>query len=332
MPSGPLDAACESEGNITTTTIRNPILPIADPFVTYHDGCYYVTGTSTGNALHLRCAPTLGGLRAAPASTIWAPRGDQPAHQIWSPSLYRLPYQGAERWFLYVTASRDDTNRAHRLYVLLGGSDPRGPYTFVGQLARTSDTTAIDPSILRLNDRLYLLYVEEPGDGPEPDANVICIAPLSDPLTQRGPSQILVYPDQSWERGGDGGPSRYPVAEGPMALQHGGRTFIVYSASDTGNHTYCLGLLAYDGSGDPLCPSSWTKSGPVFTYSEANGVYGPGRASFTTSPDGREHWMLYHAKAERAFSYQGRTTRAQRFTWNEDGTPHFGVPVPVDRM
>jgi len=306
--------------------IRNPILPIADPFVTRHDGCYYVTGTSTGAALQIWAAPTLAGLHDARPVTVWRPRGDEPAYQIWSPSLYLLPDQGVDRWFLYVTASPDDTNRAHRIYALRSdGADPLGPYTFVGRPVGMSDMTAIDPSLLRLRDRLYLLYVEEPGAGPEPEANVVYIAPLDDPLTLGALGRPLVYPDQPWERGA-GGHSSYPVAEGPIALHHDGRTFIVYSGGDTGNHTYCLGLLIYDGRGDPLRQESWTKTGPVFCHSAANGVYGPGRASFTTAADGA-HWMVYHAKDTPAFTYDGRTTRAQRFTWGADGMPRFGVPL-----
>ncbi len=307
--------------------IHNPILPIADPFVARHDGRYYVTGTSTGNPLQLWAAPTLASLRDARPVTVWRPWGDEPAHQIWSPSLYLRPDRGIDRWFIYVTASSDDTNRAHRIYALRSaGADPLGPYTFMGQLTGMSDATAIDPSLLRLRDRLYLLYVEEPGDGPEPDANVIYIALLDDPLSLYAAGRPLVYPDQLWERG-DGGHSPYPVAEGPIALHHDGRTFVVYSGGHTGNHTYCLGLLAYDGAGDPLDSRSWRKVGPVFTYSRANGVFGPGRASFTTTPDGKQSWMVYHAKDTDAFTYGGRTTRAQPFFWNRDGTPNFGQPV-----
>lgn len=99
--------------------------------------------------------------------------------------------------------------------------------------------------------------------------------------------------------------------------------------SNTGNYNYCLGLLIYNGTGDPLRQSSWTKTGPVFQYSRANGVFGPGRATFTTSPDGKQDWMVYHAKTTDDFTAHGRETRAQEFTWNADGTPDFGVPVSV---
>lgn len=208
------------------------------------------------------------------------------------------------------------------------GSDPLGPYTFQGQLAGSDDTTTIDPSVIQINNQLYILDVEEPGvqHVGEQGANVTYIAPLSNPLTQSGPSQSLIYPDQSWEQGGASGQSTYPVSEGPEALYHNGQTFIVYSGSDTSDYTYCLGLLTYNG-GDPLDFHSWSKSGPVFQYSAANGVYGPGRASFTTSPDGKENWMVYHAKSTSNYTFDGRITRAQQFSWNSDGTPNFGIPV-----
>jgi GH43 family beta-xylosidase len=47
----------------------------------------------------------------------------------------------------------------------------------------------------------------------------------------------------------------------------------------------------------PICGSAArTKLDPVFASSEGNGVYGPARASFTTSSDGSEEWQLKHAK------------------------------------
>jgi len=304
--------------------VHNPITPAADPFVTRYRGSYYLTGTFTGRSLDVWHAPTLGKIRGAAPTTVWTPGVGQPARQVWSPSLFLLPYRGAPHWFIYFTASPDNTNQSHRIYALESrGADPLGPYTFKGQLGGTSATTAIDPSILRLNGKLYVMYVEEVG------ANVTYIAALRDPLTQVGAERQLIYPDQPWEMGGGSGQSAYPVAEGPEALYHQGKIFVIYSGSDTGDYTYCLGRLTYDGRGDPLDSRSWRKAGPVFTYSRANGVFGPGRASFTTAPDGKQSWMVYHAKDTDAFTYDGRTTRAQPFAWNRDGTPNFGTPVNV---
>lgn len=87
-------------------------------------------------------------------------------------------------------------------------------------------------------------------------------------------------------------------------------------------------LLSYVG-GDPLDPASWSKSPePVFQRSDANGVYGPGHNGFFTSPDGSESWIVYHANDSASGGCNNqRTTRAQPFSWNADGTPDFGAPV-----
>jgi GH43 family beta-xylosidase len=315
-------SGCSSTGNSEPATLRNPIAEVADPFIRYHQGQYYLTGTRTGGTLEMQHAPHLGELGKSEAIEIWAPGAGEPAFQVWSPSMFLLNYQGADYWFIYFTAALDNNNESHRIYVLQStGTDPLGPYTFKGQLDGTDGTTAIDASLLEINQQLYLIYVLEKG------TNATYVAPMSDALTVSGAPNLLIDPDQSWERGGDTGKSTYPVAEGPTALYHDGKSFIVYSGSDTGNYNYCLGLLTYDGKGDPLRKTSWTKSGPVFQYSEANGVYGPGRATFTLSPDGKESWMVYHAKDTKDFTYEGRITRAQKFSWKPDGTPDFGTPV-----
>jgi GH43 family beta-xylosidase len=89
-------------------------------------------------------------------------------------------------------------------------------------------------------------------------------------------------------------------------------------------------MLTASGKSDLLAPASWRKSAsPVFRKSPENSVYGPGHNSFTQSPDGKEDWIVYHAKTVADGKCAGRSTRVQKFTWNADGTPNFGVPVPA---
>jgi hypothetical protein len=71
---------------------------------------------------------------------------------------------------------------------------------------------------------------------------------------------------------------------------------------------------------------------PVFSSNAATGQYGPGHNSFTTSEDGQSDILVYHDR-----NYQNitgdplndpnRRTRLQKFYWNADGTPNFGIPV-----
>lgn len=94
-----------------------------------------------------------------------------------------------------------------------------------------------------------------------------------------------------------------------------------------------MGLLTAEEDSDLLEPISWKKNAnPVFQTNEETSQYGPGHNSFTVSEDGSEDILIYHAR-----NYQdiegdplwdpNRHTRAQVFTWNEDGTPNFGIPV-----
>ena len=78
-------------------------------------------------------------------------------------------------------------------------------------------------------------------------------------------------------------------------------------------------------------PKSWRQHpDPVFTRDDDARVYGPGHNSFFRSPDAKEDWIAYHAKTGTARTYADRRARAQRFTWNPNGTPHFGKPLPLD--
>ncbi|KAK2600346.1 hypothetical protein N8I77_009886 [Diaporthe amygdali] len=98
---------------------------------------------------------------------------------------------------------------------------------------------------------------------------------------------------------------------------------------------YCLGLLELVGN-DPMQYQSWRKyrDGCVFHQNSKEKVFATGHASFTTSPDGSENYIVYHAMttAEPPADIY-RTVRAQKFTWNDDGTPNFPLaengPFPV---
>ncbi|HEX8507496.1 MAG TPA: family 43 glycosylhydrolase, partial [Hymenobacter sp.] len=133
------------------------------------------------------------------------------------------------------------------------------------------------------------------------------------------------HPEFSWEANGFG------VNEGPETLKHGSKTFLVYSASFCGTDQYALGLLTASTTADPMLPASWTKSTtPVFSQNPANRAYGTGHNSFFKSKDGQEDWLIYHANSNPAEGCENkRNPRMQKFTWNADDTPNFGVPVAI---
>lgn len=277
-----------------------------DPFLTYYAGNYYLS-TSQNDSLRIWRASSLADLAAAQPNTVWVDQDPSRNQDMWAPSFHLID----GHWYFYYTAS-DGSNEGHRLYVLQSeDSDPLGPYTFAGQLG-APDVWAIDPELLRLADRYYLLW-----SGPN---NLLHIAPMSDPVTVSGRAVFLPSAGGCDE-----------VREAPAMIQRDGTTYLVYSTCDTGKPDYQLWMHSLPPGADPLVPANWYQHpAAVFTRNDPDNVFGPGSNGFFQSPDGTEDWLVYHAKDTSEYTYDRRTTRAQKFTWNADGTPNFGQPLSLD--
>jgi len=307
----------------------NPLLPSgADPWVIQKDGYYYFTHT-TGRNLVLYKTKSLAGLKTAQKKTVWQPPANTAySKQIWAPELHYI--DGS--WYFYFAAD-DGSNENHRLYVLENKSaDPmKGKWTLKGRIAAATDKWAIDGSVFSYRSEWYMIWSGWQGDANgEQD---IYIAKMKNPWTIDGERVRISSPTLDWETHGDlhdaYNPPHVSVNEGPEALQHDDKLFIVYSASGCWTDFYGLGLLSFTGTGNLLDSAAWKKSEqPVFTGSAENGVFAPGHNSFFRSPDGREDWILYHANSAAGQGCGGhRTPRAQVFTWDSNGRPVFGAPV-----
>lgn len=297
-------------------TFRNPLNPGPDPFLAHHGGDYYLT-TTQGGSIRIWKSPTLGGLKNARAVTVWSDPTASRCCNIWAAEFHFLNGPDGPRWYLYYSAD-DKVDSHHRIYVLeSAGDDPLGPYAYKGLLATDpkNEFYAIDGSILRKGDgSLYLIWAGYPG-------HRLFISRMADPWTTIGNRVMLPADGFGCEE----------VREGPFVLQRNGKLFLTYSACDTGKPDYKLGMIVAGEGANLLDPSSWVQHpSPIFTRSDANGVFGPGHHSFFQSPDGKEDWILYHGKADSNYTYSGRSTRAQKFTWKPDGMPDFGIPLPLN--
>jgi len=314
---------------LTAQTFKNPLLPSgADPYSFYKDGYYYYTN-STGNGVELWKSKTLAGLKDAPHKTIWkAPATGAYSKNIWAPEVMFIH----GKWYAYFAAD-NGKNENHRMYVLENQSaDPMfGEWVFKGQITDATNKWAIDGDVAEINGKLYMIWSGWEGD--ENGKQEIFMAKLKNPWTVDGERVKISSPEFEWEQHGDlnnpGNPPHVDVNEGPQFLVHNDKIFIIYSASGCWTDFYALGMITADLSSDILNPKSWVKSAkPVFERSIENGVYAPGHNSFFKSPDGKEDWILYHANDKPG---QGcgnfRSPRAQKFTWNADGTPNFGTPL-----
>lgn len=300
----------------------NPIVSAesADPWVLFKDGLYYYCRSIDGGITVTR-SKRLTGIGKEQAVKVWAPEPNRMySKELWAPEIHYLK----GKWYIYFAAD-DGDNANHRMFVL-ESEEAMGPYTLKGQITDPTNRWAIDGTVLEMaNGDLYFVWsgwVETTNE-----AQNLYIAPMSNPCTICGDRVLLSEPEYDWElKTYDEGPL---VNEGPQVLMHEGMVHIVYSASHSSLKDYCLGLLTLRGD-EVLNRTHWEKyRSPLFTQSETNGVHGVGHASFTMSPDGTEYWILYHGMTDKDGGWRNRSTRAQRFQWDVEGRPIFGVPLPL---
>jgi GH43 family beta-xylosidase len=321
--SARLDATPSAATTATTvSTFRNPLIASGpDPWMTYYEGNYYLATTTWGDpsvGLTMRKAATIAELETATPERIWQDSSPDRCCNFWAPEFFLLDGPNGRRWYGYYAGGPPDCCDNQRIHVIeSAGTDPMGPYTYRGRLQDSTDDRSIDPSVLQLDGRLYLLFAGRIGTEQR-----LYIAPMSNPWTLAGDRVLLSAPTYDWEKVGRS------INQGPVALQHEGRTFVVYSASYCGSPAYSLGMLTLTGA-DPLRSESWTKS-PAPVFQGTGTVFSPGHNTFFKSPDGTEDWIVYHANDSATGACDmNRSPRIQRFGWNGDGTPNFGKPMPL---
>jgi GH43 family beta-xylosidase len=313
---------------IQAQTFTNPLLPSgADPWSIYKDGYYYYTHTLQDSIVIWK-AKNLADLPTAERKTIFIPpSGTNYSKEIWAPEIHFIN----DKWYVYFTAD-DGDNKNHRMYALENDAiNPfEGKWILKGKIYDKTDKWAIDGSVFYYKNKLYMVW--SGWEGNNNGKQEIFIAKMKNPYTIKGKRHKISSPRFDWELHGElndpNNPPHVAVNEGPQILKNGDKTFLIYSASGCWTDFYALGMLSLKGK-NIMKSASWVKSDqPVFKQSPKNNVYAPGHNSFFKSPDGTEDWILYHANSEPG---QGcgtfRSPRAQKFSWNLDGTPNFNFPV-----
>ncbi|HEX7755718.1 MAG TPA: family 43 glycosylhydrolase [Niabella sp.] len=312
------------EDNLSTFRVdnqfTNPVMPGGpDPWVVQKNGTYYYTFTQ-GSKLVIIETKNVSELASGHRYDVWTPpAGQSYSKNVWAPELHEID----GKWYIYFAAD-DGTNANHRMYVIENASSSpvQGNWVIKGKISDPSDQWAIDGTVFRYNDQLYMLW--SGGNAGSPPQNIY-IARMSNPWTISGEKVMIATPVYDWEKKGN------PINEGPEVLVNPqGHVFIVYSGSGYWVDGYCLGLLTLKQNGNPMNPADWTKKDqPVFSMRAESSTYGPGHNGFFKSPDGKEDWIIYHARSVANNGSAGRTPRIQRFVWNTDGTPNFGTPTNI---
>lgn len=324
--SSTLETGTDEEPPQPVCTFFNPIAAGQDPFVVRHAGAYYFIESADNGIWVYRSddltRPKQNGVK------VWnAPLTGWNRSHVWAPELHFI----GGRWYIYYAAGESGPPFIHQRSGVLqsAGADPQGPYTDKGMLYTGDDKAggaapvwAIDVTVDSLGGQLYAVWSGwTANQATDKTPQHLYIARMDNPWTIGSERVKISSPVEPWEVG-----TELDLNEGPQFLRHGDDTFIIYSTRESWLKEYRLGQLRLRSpDADPLDPASWIKSGPVFQGTSE--VHGTGHASFTTSPDGTEHWIMYHAKRNTEPGWD-RVVRIQPFTWSADGAPNFGTPAP----
>jgi GH43 family beta-xylosidase len=316
-----------------TCTFKNPIDVGADPWVVRDNGSYYYA-ESRNNGIYIYRSTSLTSPKQNEKQIWSAPASGWNETNIWAPELHHI----GQHWYVYYAGGMrhpdgsDAPFTTQRAGVLESVHDSaQGAYVDKGMLytgddvqSGTSPVWAIDLTVGDIGGQLYAVWSGwDQNSTTDKTQQNLYIARMSDPLTIATNRVKIATPDMPWEQGPE-----LPLEEGPEFLEHAGQEFIIYSTNDSWLPTYQLGQLKLASvTSDPLNPANYTKTGPVF--SGTTDVYGVGHASFTTSPDGTEDWIVYHSKVDTQPGWN-RVIRTQKFTWNPDGSPNFGIPTATN--
>jgi hypothetical protein len=226
------------------------VVQCPDPTMLYAgSGPAAFTLMCTGDGFPTRSARWIAGLSGVLPHSAFA-RDGWPRWAVggfWAPDLQHV----GDRYLLYYSAQRKGDSR--RCIGVAISHTPDGDFRDIGHPLVASDPDgAIDPTLLKAQGALYLLYKRDGNAFGQP--SVIFGRPL-DPtgLKVIGPRKVLL---QSQPSGWEGG-----VVEGPTAVSVGKTTYLLYSGG------YYLGAGYGEGEavrhGTPLGPFRRAPNNPV---------------------------------------------------------------------
>ncbi len=271
-------------------TFRNPVVSGSDedPFVTYDaDTGYYYRLVTAPDGLRIRRARRAVSLFDKECEeTVACPIGGKVPEKIRGPELHKGP-DGV--WRIYACGGDDglalegelaDDVVPNRLFVLGGGKDPFGSYTY--RCGLQPEETAMDPTVFSLpNGKSYICYATE-----SPRLGLFV--------------RELATPEKIGTHGGAilGAKRLDALPLSPTFVRMGDETYLFYGAGGRNSAQSSVRALRYAG-GDPCLAKSWQpckdaviRSGNAFGNDKTI-LAGPRSPSVFTSADGTESWILF---------------------------------------
>ena len=235
--------------------VENDKVPLADPFILFHDGVYYAYGTGEPGfriytSTDLEHWQKKG--KALDIEKCWGNR------QFWAPEVYYIKEK--DKFFLFYSSEE---------HICVATSDsPEGPFT-QDVMKPIREEKGIDTSLFIDDDGTpYLYFVRFTG------GNVIWVAEMTDDLLGIKDETLTecISAVEPWETVD----SR--VAEGPSVFKVKGQYYLVYSANHTRSQDYAVG---YATASSPYGPWKKSSGNPVLRRDSPNadGLVGLGHGA-----------------------------------------------------
>ncbi|MBR3196008.1 MAG: glycoside hydrolase family 43 protein [Clostridia bacterium] len=310
-------------------TYCNPlkITGIGDPFVLRaSDGFYYLYATSAKDGFLCWKSEDLVnwdccGYCYKAGKNAWGER------DFWAPECYEI---NGKFYFFYSAHYKVNPNNELENYCIgCGVADaPTGPFTDIlgdRPLIQMPYAT-IDMDLLR-DDKGNVVF-DADGNltlyfsrccykhkvGPYEEAHIYAVKLAADCTHIIGEPICVLKPDQEWE-GLSAPTTGRRWCEGPLALLHDGKVYIMYSGNFFKERYYAIGCATAD---DPMGPFVKYEDNPVM-HDDYPRVSGPGHNSVAWSPDGTEMFIVYHIHTDAGEGGFDRQVCIDRMGWDENG-------------
>jgi len=308
--SGYSQVAKSQTAIVNSTTYTNPIIPkyLADPYVRYENGYYYLFATGQaedGRFIPIHRSKDLAKWEFVRGAVAMGAKTDWNYKNFWAPEVYKIK----NKFYLYYSASPEGfpDNSGNRVGLAIADSI-QGPYKNVGAVIQHA---SIDGHVFFDTDStMTIFYTIERGNKDGLVAGQIYADKLLTPTKVEGkPVQII---------------SHHPWQEGPFMLHRDNKYFLTYSCGGWTDSTYHVRYAIGNQPMGPYIeqPDTILKSNKL--------VKGPGHHSLFIDQAGKD-WMVYHGWD---IAYKARYPRIDRLFMKGDKLSSDGptyVPQSINK-
>lgn len=246
------------------------VIPLADPFILYEGGRYYLYGTGSDDGIAVAVSEDM---------RTWSWPEDQRlylalhkddsygTHWFWAPEVYKI----GDKFIMYYSAQE---------HICAAEADsPLGPFRQIVQKPMLEQRGIDNHLFIDEDGKPYLFWAHFNN------ANEVWVAELeADCMTVvPGSERRCIGMSQEWEK-------IWPtVNEGPYVLRHKGKYYLTYSANSYESPDYAIGYAVAD---TPMGPWVKYEGNPILR--RAGGLEGVGHHAFFKDAKGRER-IVFHS-------------------------------------